>query len=699
MKNLIFQYPAWWALACVALGLAYAAVLYYRDKTFKDQPRYLVRIMAVLRFVLVTLLSLLLLSPLLRSLLVETQKPVVVVAQDVSESVGTTMNASRRAAYNKQLDELQDALKDDFEVKPYSFGSEVREGIDTAFNDKISNISKLLTNVYDLYGSQNLGAIVLATDGIYNEGSNPLYASSRLTAPVYTVALGDTTAKRDLVLKRAYHNRIAYLDDKFTVQVDIAAQNCAGSNTTLSVYKVENNNTRLLQSSPVAINSNDFFATREVILDATPSGVQRFRISLGQLSGEATAANNSKEIFIDVLDARQKILILANAPHPDVTALRQSLSTNKNYQITVANAGQFTEDAAKYDLIILHQLPSLRNDVSAVLNTIRARKIPTFYIVGPQTNLSRLSEVQSLINIRSSGPSTNDVQARLSPGFSLFTLDERIANDLQAFPPLTAPFGEFAPTGQGQVLLYQRIGKIDTQYPLLVLGSPNDVRTAVLCAEGLWRWRLFDYLQHQNHDLFDELLGKTVQYVGLKDDKRKFRVNMSKNIFNENEPIQLDAELYNDNYQLVNDPDATIVIAGSQGKEYNFTFDKTDKAYTLNAGILPVGNYTFRAAVSYNNQNLSYTGQFSVQPIQLELYETTADHNTLQQLSAKYGGEMVYPEQMASIADLIKAKETVKPVIYSSVQTRPVINLKWIFFLLLALLSAEWFMRRYYGAY
>jgi hypothetical protein len=182
MKNLIFQYPAWWALACVALGLAYAAVLYYREKTFKDQPRYLVRIMAVLRFLLVTLLSLLLLSPLLRSLLVETQKPVIVVAQDASESVGATMNAAQRKTYDERLSELQDALKDDFEVKPYSFGSEVREGVDTAFNDKISNISKLLSNVYDLYGSQNLGAIVLATDGIYNEGSNPLYASSKLTA-------------------------------------------------------------------------------------------------------------------------------------------------------------------------------------------------------------------------------------------------------------------------------------------------------------------------------------------------------------------------------------------------------------------------------------------------------------------------------------------------------------------------------------
>lgn len=699
MKNIIFQYPAWWTLACVLLGLVYAGILYYRDRTFIEQARHWRWLMAGLRFVVITLLSLLLLSPLLRSVLIETKKPIIVLAQDGSESVGVSMNAQSRDNYNQAISNLQKELQGDYELQTYTFGGDVREGLDTAYTDKVSNISKALKTVYDLYSNQNLGAIVLSTDGIYNEGSNPLYAAGKLTAPVYTVALGDTTPKRDLILKRAFHNRIAYLGDKFTVQIDVAAQNCTGSNTNLSIYKVENNATRLLQQLPISIDRNDFFTTREIILDADRPGVQRFRLSLGQLSGEASGINNSKEIFIDVLDARQKILLLANAPHPDLGAISQSISTNKNYEVKSAYINTFTGNVAEYDMVVLHQLPSLRNDAGAVLNLLKARKIPTFFIMGSQSALPRLNDVQSVVNISSSGPSTNDVQARLSPGFSLFTIDEKIGNDLQAFPPLTAPFAEFTPTGQGQVLLYQRIGKVDTQYPLLVLGAPNDVRTAVLCGEGLWRWRLFDYLQHQNHLIFDDLLGKCIQYVSVKDDKRKFRVNQAKNIFNENESVVFDAELYNDNYELVNEPDATMVINDGQGKEYNFTFNKLGRAYALNAGILPVGNYSYKAATRFNNQNLNYDGQFSVQPIQLERYETTADHRTLRELSAKYGGQMVYPDQIGSIAEMIRAKETVKPVVYQTIQTRPVINLKWIFFLLLLLLSAEWFMRRYFGAY
>ena len=92
-------------------------------------------------------------------------------------------------------------------------------------------------------------------------------------------------------------------------------------------------------------------------------------------------------------------------------------------------------------------------------------------------------------------------------------------------------------------------------------------------------------------------------------------------------------------------------------------------------------------------------GKFSVQPIQLELFETTADHAVLRALSTQFGGAMVYPKDMLSIADSIKAKQTLKPIMYNTNKTQTAMNLKWIFFVLMALLSLEWFARRYFGSY
>jgi hypothetical protein len=699
MDNLSFQYPSWYIILCLLLGLAAAMLLYYRSHAFREQSRSLNLLLGTLRFLGISLIALLLLSPLLRNIVRETKKPVVVLAQDVSESVGNSLSEEDQAEYEAALQQLQTALGEEYDLQPFSFGSEVREGLSFDFEDKQSNISEVLSSAYNLYSGQNLGAVILATDGIYNEGSNPVYSGGKLGAPVYTIALGDTMPKKDLVVKRVFHNRIAYLGDKFSLEIDLLAENAAGNNSQLRVSKIENGNARLLQQQAVPINDNNFFETREIILDADQAGVQRYRISLVGVEGEATTANNSKDIFIDVLDARQKILILANAPHPDVTALRQAISSNKNYEVSTAYISDFTEAPAAYDFIVLHNLPSQTNDASSVFNAIAAEDIPHLFIVGLQTNVNRLNELQPLIDIQLRGGSENQVQAEVAPDFGLFTLSEEVVNNLPNFAPLQAPFGEFRASTEAEVLLYQRIGEVATQYPLLLLGDKGKAKVGVLAAEGIWRWRLFDFLQNQNHDRFNELASKMVQYLSLKEDKRRFRVSLSKNIFDENENIYFDAELYNKSFELVNEPDASLVIRDAEGKEFNYTFNRAGNAYRLNAGILPVGNYTFQASTFYNGERFNYEGQFSVKPIQLERYATTADHNLLRLLSERYGGELVYPADMASIAEKLRTRETLKPVIYETAKTRPVIHLKWLFFLLLLIFTAEWGLRRYFGAY
>ena len=699
MENLTFQYPTWYILFCVLLGLVVAFVLYYKDKTFKDQATWLKGLMSAIRFSAVTLLAMLLLSPLLKSLITEIKKPVVVLAQDQSESILADMDSVQLNAYKQSFKALGDELRKDYDLKEYAFGNKVREGVDFEFTDKVSNMSELLKNLYDLYSNQNLGAIVLASDGIYNEGSNPIYAGAKLAAPIYTIALGDTIPKKDLVLKRVFHNKIAYLDDKFSIQIDINAQNCAGGNTTLNVSSVDNGKTNVIQKIPISIKKNDFFTTKEVILDAKKSGVQRYRISLNKIPGEVTTVNNNQDIFVDILDARQKILILAHSPHPDLSAIKQIISTNKNYEVTTNYIDQLKVDVGTFDFVILHQLPSTSNDASAVLNTLYEKSIPRLYVIGMQSDISKFGKIQPLLDLKSDGRNSNDVQAKVAANFSLFTLDERITSELPKFAPLTAPFGEFTDNANTQVLLYQRIGKIDTQYPLLLFGEQNNIKMGVLCAEGIWKWRLFDYLQHENHDIVDELITKSVQYLSLKEDKRKFRVSVNKNIFKENEEIYFDAELYNNSYELINDPDASITITNEERKDFNFTFNKKNKAYSLNSGFFPVGNYKFRGTVMSGGEELVYNGQFSVKPIQLEVFETTADHGLLRLLSEKYGGAMVYPSNIASVGTLIKAKETVKPTIYQTSKTRSLINLKWIFFALFGLLIIEWFLRRYFGGY
>ena len=125
---------------------------------------------------------------------------------------------------------------------------------------------------------------------------------------------------------------------------------------------------------------------------------------------------------------------------------------------------------------------------------------------------------------------TNDATGLVNGNFTSFTLNDGLASELKKYPPVTVPFGEFNSGTGSEVLLKQRIGSVETDYPLLVFNENLGAKSAVFVGDGLWRWRMYNFLQNENHNLFNEVVNKTINYLALKADKRKFRVQVSKNL-------------------------------------------------------------------------------------------------------------------------------------------------------------------------
>ena len=693
MEALTFAYPVWYLALCALAGGVVAGLLYFRAPTTAPAP--LVAVMAVLRFLSYTLLAALLLSPLLRFVESDRQEPILVLAQDVSESVTEGLDTT---AYRAQWRALRDRLAEDYEVVDFTFGSSVTPAGELTFTEKQTNLDGMLTQLADVYGNQNLGAVILASDGIYNVGANPTYREYGLQAPVYTVGLGDTTQRRDVRVSRVFHNRIAYLDDQFTIQIDVSARGASAEATTLTVSR----GGQPLHTERIAIDQADFFTTREVTLDADRPGIQRYRISLTLVSNEQLTANNSRDIYVEVLDARQNVLLLAAAPHPDLSALRQSLQGSQNNEVTIAYADRFTEQLADFDLVVLHQLPSVTQRIPRILAAVREGEVPAWFITGASVPAPLLNAAQDLIGIQGAGTQVqgNAVSALPVTPFSAFSLSEELRQFLPSFPPLSAAFGNLVARPGASVLLRQRIGRVETDYPLLAVGASAGKRTAVLMGTGLWQWRLFDYLEHGNHERFDELVSQLTQYLTVREDKRRFRVSLPDNVFPENAPVRLDAELYNASYELTNAPEATVLItAADGGQEYPYTFTRTADAYTLDAGTLPVGEYRYRATVSDGGEQLVSEGRFSVQAVEVERYVLEADHGLLRELSARYGGAFLGPGDLAGLPERIAAAGTAKPLLYELVNTRLALSLKGIFFVLLGLFTGEWVLRRWTGGY
>ena len=200
----------------MALGVLYAYLLYGKSMKYEGLPRWIRYGMTLSRFVVVTILSFLLLSPLIKTIFRTVEKPVIVIAQDNSSSIGAQADtAFLKKEYNDKIKDLVAKLSDKFEVKQYLFGDKINEAANPDFKDKSTNIDQLFEELQNRYVNRNLGAVIISSDGLYNEGENPLYESSALKCPVYTIALGDTTVRKDLILTKVNHNKTVYAGNTF----------------------------------------------------------------------------------------------------------------------------------------------------------------------------------------------------------------------------------------------------------------------------------------------------------------------------------------------------------------------------------------------------------------------------------------------------------------------------------------------------
>lgn len=700
--SLYTDYPIWFYSFCILAGAVYSFLLYRKEKRFDEIPKWARRLLPVLRFIAVTLIAFFLLSPLLKNISRMVEKPIIIFAQDNSESVAVGKDSSfYKTEYRQKVSELVSSLADKFDTNNYSFGDKIKNGLSFDFKEKQTDIASLFDEIETRFSNRNVGAVIIASDGLYNNGQNPVYSSAQNKFHVYTIALGDTTVRKDLILSKVLSNRIAYLGNKFPIEIQINSRQLGGKTSTCTVSK----GTEVLFTQQVVVDGNNFSATIPVQLEAKETGLQRYTIKLSNIDGEVSYSNNVKDIFIDVLDGRQKVLILADAPHPDVAAIKNALESNENYEVNsflAENTGQIT-NLSSYNLVVLHQLPSSKNKIDRVLTDIDKATLPVLFILGSQSSISSFNKVQSDLSVPASGK-LNDALPYISKDFSLFTVSDALRNYSSKFSPLQCPFGNYKINSSVSVLFNQKIGLVETQQPLFLFSQSGERKTGVICGEGIWRWRLQDFAEHNNQNIFNELISKTVQYLSAKIDKSFFRVILSgaegaKNNFYENEEVEFEAEVYNDNYELINDPEAGITIINADGKRFSFAFSKTTKAYRLSAGIFPIGNYRYEAKVKVGAKIYSEKGEFSVAALQVETTHTIADHQLLYSLAKKNGGEIIYPNQIDKLAEILNAREDIKPISHSGKKLFDLINLKWIFFLLLSLLSLEWFMRKINGAY
>jgi hypothetical protein len=287
----------------------------------------------------------------------------------------------------------------------------------------------------------------------------------------------------------------------------------------------------------------------------------------------------------------------------------------------------------------------------------------------------------------------------VNAAFRLFNLESSLQEKVGSLPPLDAPFGDFRLSPQATPLLFQRIGNLNTDMPLLAYAPNSNPRMAILAAEGLWRWQLAQAGARTGADVPAELIRKTVQFLTVKQDKRPFQVRTNRKLYPEQENILFEAELYNQNFEAVNEPEVRLQITDENKQSYNFILGRTQQQYFLNIGALPPGTYSYLAKTELAGATYQANGSFVVTALDLEKTNTVANHALLASMSALSSGAMLPLDQQQALFDLLQTNESVKPVVYYEMSIRELISLELLLLIIGLLLALEWFLRRYAGSY
>ncbi|MCS6973100.1 MAG: hypothetical protein NZM13_01310 [Cyclobacteriaceae bacterium] len=693
MTQLLLDVSPAWILLCVLTALAYAMLLYYRTRsTWSTRTN---RLLFAVRWIVVFTLTLLLLGFMVRHFENQYEKPVFAILLDNSASVQYGVDSTQRKELIQQISSLREMLeKKDFEVPLLGLrGNELNE---IQFNEQGTNLSDALRMAANRYEGRRLEAVLLISDGIYTSGLSP--ADLDFRAPVFTVGLGDTVLRPDLAVRDVLYNKITYQGNRFPVRAEIRASGFAGQTVGISLsYKG-----RVVEEQRKTIPPSGYVQV-EFLPEAKEEGLHRWDVAVEVKPDELNRQNNRASFFIEVVKGKRKILLLAAAPHPDIRALRLILEQNSNYDVILHIPGiQETDNKnlrpENVDVVILYQLPDGRGRLRELTHQFIKGPNPRLYVTGSTSDLSLFMQPSFPVGFEVQPRQFDEVTPALNPLFNQFSLPQDAAAVFYGMPPLSVRFGKMRISSGVTTVLYQQVGNVITERPLLAFFTEEGHKTALLLGEGLYRWRMYEFSKTGRTETVDELFLKLIQFLATPDDKSKFRCFTLKPEFSEEEPVIFESQVYNDIYEPVYGNTIELSISDEQNKRkvYSYVLQPSSSRYIVEG--LDEGAYRFSASTETGGRRETVNGRFVVTGKQIELQSLTADFDLLRRLSKNTGGKFFTSNQLDALKQELSKSEA-RYVMRSEERYTAALNVPWILALLIVLVSVEWFLRKFYGGY
>lgn len=636
------------------------------------------------------------------------------------------------------------ALADKFKLRAYKFSS-TGERVQNAGELSGAGDETSLASALDQASRESAGlpmsGVILITDGANNSGASDDDRSSTLAAtlanlrsrnlPVFAIGVGPESLEGDVELVRATAPRRALAGSPVTVELLVKA---GGPRKGVTVDLSEDNH--LLRSQEVPVQGDSTTVARVTFTPSSP-GVHHYTLIAKPGTEDPIPDNNSREVVIDVVDWKPRILYIEGEPRWEYAKLRESVAEEKNlvlvsalrsadgkfYRQGVENADELVngfpkseEELFKYDALFLgsmeatfftfDQLKAVEQFVSRRGGTLLALAGPKAFNAGGYGNTPLADLLPIFLN--GNQEKTTDSQTfkaapgdrgRDHPAARLVDQSDANAKAWEQMPAITLPevITDLKP-GASVILEARSIKEKNRVAPLLVEERYGRGKTMALLASDTWRWRMMLESKDKSFETFwRNLMRYTVETA-----PRPVEASTERSFYGTSEQVRIRASVADEKFIKINDAIVSAHVTGPSGRAVDVPLKQTVEGgfEGYAAAFHPDEDGLYRVEVTARRPG-SKQGptlepaqtSFTVGPLNREARDAAQNKELLKRIASETGGGYYTAGQVDKLLDDITHTENASSIRVSYDLWDMPIN----FLLVVGFAAGEWFIRKRKG--
>ncbi len=600
----------------------------------------------------------------------------------------------------------------------------------------VSRLGASLQQTLELQRGRPTSAVVFLSDGINTEGitltdAAPFYRSADL--PVFAIGVGSDQAEPDIQLTDVLAESVAFVGDTIQLPYNLRLTEVSANAVKVQVRNLDSGVVLAEQSLPIKPNQEQ--ASGTLTFSAEQPGTMRLSIEVIPVAGEKATENNNLQRTLEIRDQAINVLLVQQLPSYEFRFLkslleraRQPSSPDKptfnltsvlldgdpRYADQDKSAERLLpvsyEQLKQFDVIILGDVNANQiglatlQSIERVINQqgsglmLIAADTTTFQSLA-NSPLQRLLPLDANVSEKNNDPSIGNESAfrwnitplgLTAPPLQLDSETVRNTSIWQQLPESQS----FAPLGKpkaGSLVWATYPGRAGSDVmPLLIAQYFGKGRVIVQATDETFQWT-----SHFGDDLYyQRYWNQLIRWLarGKLSGSNTAKLSFDRAEYLAGESVGLSLK-FQGSVPLREAESAEVVLQREGGQRQVVALERQGNEgglYRTNIPNLPVGRY--RAVVTKPILQPPPAAELVIAPALNELSKTRVDWGAMKNLAEATRGKFLPLDQWDQLPKLLPEGKTIR---LQPLAIIPIWNHWIVLGLFIALITAEWLLRRY----